>query len=119
MNIDLDYFHKQLEEEKNKLENNLKTIAHRNPDAPEDWNVNYPNLNIMPAAKDEVADQEEEYENRASLELGLESRLKDVNDALERLRSGQYGVCAKGEEPIDESRLRANPAARNCMEHEG
>jgi len=29
MNIDLDYFQKQLEKEKNELENRLKTIAHR------------------------------------------------------------------------------------------
>lgn len=117
MALDLDYFQKQLEEEKHELENKLKTIAHRNPDAPEDWDVNYPNLNIMTAAKDEIASQEEAYENRASLELGLESRLKDINDALERIRHNKYGFCEVGKEMLDEARLRANPAANTCVKH--
>ena len=118
MALDLNYYKEKLEEEKKRLEKELSTIAHRNPDAPEDWQVNYPDMNVMPAAKEEVADQEEEYENRASLELGLESRLRDINDAFERMESGTFGVCKEGKEPIDEERLKANPAARNCIKHE-
>lgn len=117
MALDLDYFKKQLEEEKTKLEASLGTIAHRNPDAPEDWVVTPPDLNIMPAAKEEVADQEEELENAASVEYNLESRLKDINEALEHMRQRKYGLCDVGGEPIDEKRLRANPAALTCIEH--
>lgn len=117
MAINLDYYQKLLEEEKQKLEEQLSTIAHRNPDAPEDWSVNYPNLNPSAGAQDEIADQEEELENEASLELTLESRLHDINDALERVKHGSFGICAVGKEEIDEARLRANPASRTCMEH--
>ena len=117
MPLDLDYFKKQLEEEKSRLEGELGTVAHRNPDAPEDWTVTPPDLNIMPAAKEEMADQEEELENAASVEYNLESRLRDVNEALEKMRQGKYGVCAVGGEPIDEKRLRANPAALTCIKH--
>lgn len=117
MALDLDYFKKQLEEEKARLEVELSTVAHRNPDAPEDWTVSQPDLNVMQAAKEEMADVQEELENAASLEYNLESRLKDVNEALEKMRQGKYGLCAAGEEPIDEARLRANPAALTCIKH--
>ena len=117
MTLDLDYFKRQLEEEKTRLEGELGTIAHRNPDAPEDWVVTPPDLNVMRAAKEEVADQEEELENAASVEYNLESRLKDINEALERARQGKYGPCSVDGEPIDEARLRANPAATTCVKH--
>ena len=117
MALDLDFFRKKLEEEKTKLEASLGTIAHRNPDAPEDWVVTPPDLNVMRAAKEEMADQEEELENAASLEYNLESRLRDINEALGKMRQGKYGVCAVGGEPIDEARLSANPAALTCIKH--
>lgn len=117
MALDLDFFKKQLEDEKLKIEGEMKDIAHRNPDSPADWSVNYPDLNVMPAAKEEIADQEEEYENRASLESGLQSRLHDINEALRKISHGKYGLCAVGGEPIDEARLRANAAAATCIEH--
>ena len=117
MFIDTNVFKKQLEEEKLKLEGELGTIAKRNPDQPKDWNTTYPDMNIMAADKEEVAAQEEENENRASLELELESRLRDINDALIRLESGKFGMCKVGGEAIDEARLRANPAAATCVEH--
>ncbi|OGF61926.1 hypothetical protein A2926_00370 [Candidatus Giovannonibacteria bacterium RIFCSPLOWO2_01_FULL_44_40] len=117
MALDLDYFRKQLEEEKARLEGELSTIAKRNPEAPEDWEVKAPDLNLMHAAKEEMADAEEELENAASTEYNLESRLRDVNEALEKMRQGKYGACAVGGEPIDEARLRANPAAVTCVKH--
>ena len=117
MALDLEYFKKALGEEKAKIEGELGTIAEKNPDQPSDWSTTYPDLNVMSAAKEEIADQEEEYENRASLELELESRLKDINEAMEKMTAGKYGVCAVGGEPIDEARLRANPAALTCVKH--
>lgn len=117
MSLDINLFKKQLDEEKQKIEGELATIAKRNPDQPKDWNTTYPDMNIMTADKEEVADQEEEYENRASLELELESRLRDINDAVVRLESGKFGMCKVGGEAIDEARLNANPAAATCVKH--
>ncbi len=118
MALEVEYYQEKLIEEKKRVEQELSTIAHRNPDAPEDWQVNYPDMNVMPAAKEEIADQEEEFENRASLEIGLESRIRDINDALERIKNKTFGICKEGGEPIAEERLKANPAARNCIAHE-
>ena len=117
MALDLDYFKQKLEEEKTQLEAELATVARSNPAAPEDWIIKAPDLNVMTAAKEEVADQEEELENAAGLEYNLESRLRDVNEALEKTRHGKYGVCAAGGEQIHEARLRANPAALTCVKH--
>ena len=117
MALDLDFFRKKLEEEKKRLEEGLGTVAHRNPDAPEDWEVTAPDLNVMSAAKEEMADQEEELENAAGIEYNLESRLRDINEALEKIRHGKYGLCAVGGEEIDEARLRANPSSPTCIKH--
>jgi len=117
MALNLDFFRKALEEEKTKLEGELGTIAHRNPDAPEDWETSFPDMNLMKSDKNEMADEEEELENRSSVEFNLESRLRDVNEALEKMRSGKYGLCAVGGEPIDEERLKANVAALTCVKH--
>ncbi len=117
MALDLDYFQKQLLDEKTKIEGELAEIAERNPEAPSDWNVVYPNMNVEHADKNEAADEEEELENRVSLEAGLESRLRDINEALERIQHGKYGVCSIDGEAVDEARLRANPAALTCIKH--
>lgn len=117
MILDLDYYQKLLEEEKKKLEEQLTTVAHRNPDAPGDWDPTYPKPSVDSPAPDEIADQEEEFENEVSQELTLESRLHDINDALERIKHGTFGICAVGKEKIDEARLRVNPSSRTCIEH--
>ncbi|OGN15918.1 MAG: hypothetical protein A3C81_00115 [Candidatus Yanofskybacteria bacterium RIFCSPHIGHO2_02_FULL_46_19] len=117
MTINLDYFQKLLEDEKKRLEGELGTIGRRNPNAHEDWEVAKPDMNVMASAQDEIADVDEEFENRASVEAGLEERLRDVDGALERIRHGSYGVCPTGNHPIKEARLRANHAAKTCMEH--
>lgn len=117
MALDLGYYQKLLSEERQKLEEQLGSIAHRTPDSPRDWEVTPPDLNITSGSKDEDADQEEELENRTGVELALESRLHDINDAFERIKHGFFGICAVGKEEIDEARLKANPAARTCMEH--
>jgi DnaK suppressor protein len=42
-------------------------------------------------------------------------RLKEIEDALLRIRDGSYGDCEKCNKPIDEARLEAVPHARMCL----
>jgi len=118
MTINTRHFKKKLEEEKERLESRLEDIAKRNPDNPDDWQTKPSNLNVLPADKNEVADTFEEFENRQAVEVELEKRLKDVVEALEKVNNGNYGVCEKGGEMINEKRLEANPAAKTCVEHD-
>lgn len=45
----------------------------------------------------------------------LELRLRELNDAQDRLIDGGYGVCDDCGELIGDMRLRANPAASLCV----
>lgn len=45
----------------------------------------------------------------------LENRLTQVNEALQRLKSGTYGVCLFCGNPIDPNRLRRLPSATLCL----
>jgi RNA polymerase-binding transcription factor len=41
--------------------------------------------------------------------------LAEIEGALRRIRSGEYGLCASCGEPIPEARLKALPWARVCV----
>ena len=47
-----------------------------------------------------------------SLDYG---QLRLVNEALDRIDSGEYGICMSCEEPIPPKRLNAIPWARYCV----
>ncbi len=46
----------------------------------------------------------------------VEAELGYVEDALERLEQGNYGICEACGNPIDEERLKAMPASRFCIQ---
>lgn len=109
-------FEKKLREEKADLERDLGLFAAHDPQNPENWDAKFPSFDTAGAsysdeALEENADEITEYETRLEEEHALESRLKEVNDALKRMDGGTYGVCAKCGKEISEERLRANPAA--------
>jgi DnaK suppressor protein len=41
--------------------------------------------------------------------------LKDVDNSLDKIKNGTYGICEECEEKISEKRLEANPVARYCI----
>lgn len=103
--------------EKTRLEKELATIAHKNPDIKGDWEPSAPDLNIVPADHEEVADSIEKFEGQAAIEVELEAELMNVTVALTRIEAGTYGTCTICKTPIEKTRLRANPAARTCIAH--
>lgn len=111
-----------LEAERDRLVGELKGIATPNPRVAGEWDTNYPQFEVgstgSDAALDEEADEVEEYEMRLATEGSLETRLLEVNRALERMRLGAYGLCAKCHKPISPERLSANPAAEFDIAHE-
>ena len=50
--------------------------------------------------------------NRNSLEKSL---LREVEEALLRVKEGTYGICQECEEPISAKRLQALPWAKFCV----
>ena len=42
-------------------------------------------------------------------------QLKQINEALQRINEGTYGICAECEKPISPKRLQAVPWAKYCV----
>jgi DnaK suppressor protein len=56
-----------------------------------------------------------ERANLLTLVRSLRDTLQDVEQALERMEAGTYGLCERCGQPIGDERLEALPAARLCM----
>lgn len=108
----LEELKKQLQGRKEQLEDQLKSFASKDPHLKDDWDTKYPR--VPEGNIEEAADEVEEYSAKLNVEFSLETQLKEVNDALDRIQKGTYGVCEKCEKPIASDRLKASPEARLC-----
>ncbi len=106
----------RLEQERAELLKQLSSIAQQDPHNPDNWQA-IPPKEGGDDFRDEVADRLEEQDAREGLTTPLETRLREVNEALARITNGTYGVCEIGGEEISRERLEANPAARTCRRH--
>jgi DnaK suppressor protein len=114
---DLEYFGKKLEKEKALLEEELKTVGRVNPDNPNEWQTGPVDMVIDTADENEVADKFEEYEENNVVLQQLETQLKEVNHAIEKIEKGTYGICEVSGQPIERERLDANPSARTSVKN--
>ncbi|HRI89498.1 MAG TPA: TraR/DksA family transcriptional regulator [Candidatus Hydrogenedentes bacterium] len=64
----------------------------------------------------EVGTDNFERETALSIASSEVVRLRDVADALERVKSGNYGDCEGCQKPINPKRLEVFPSARYCIE---
>ena len=107
--------------EKQRLEKMLSLFATEDPKMKGDWDSQMPQFEPQESGShtslEEEADEVEEFEARLATEHSLESRLLEINKALERIGRGTFGVCSKCKKEISLERLRANPAAEFDMEH--
>ncbi|MFA5987275.1 MAG: hypothetical protein WC797_01315 [Candidatus Paceibacterota bacterium] len=125
MAIDLKLFKSKLETEKKRLEEELESLASKNPKNPNDWEASYDKSEgddtVMENEPDpsDMADILEDLQERESLVNDvLEVRLVQVNAALAAIENNKYGLCQEGyDHPIEERRLEANPAALTCLKH--
>jgi len=113
MDQDLIYQMKgKLEASARELTDRLKSFAKPDAHVKGDFHSNFP----------EYGDKEEDnatevaaYQDSLSLENDLEKDLKDVNEALEKIKNGRYGPCEKCGQEIDLKRLEVEPMAKKCM----
>ena len=71
------------------------------------------------AHSNHLADQgsdEFEYETQLLLSASQRTYLREIDDALQRIEDGTYGVCEQTGQPIAKARLQAIPTARLCVE---
>lgn len=103
----------KLTQEKEKITKELESFATKDKNVQGGWDVKL--KNDQDADMDEKANEVEEYSNLLPVEHSLELKLKDVNIALEKIKTGDYGICEKCGKKIEEARLEAMPEARLCM----
>ncbi|MGB9743526.1 MAG: TraR/DksA family transcriptional regulator [Minisyncoccales bacterium] len=109
----------RLEKEKKNIEEQLKQFADKDKNLKADWDTRFPLFNgreLGSAALEQAADEVEEYENLLPIEHNLELKLKDINEALEKIKKGTYGVCEKCGKKISLKRLEVIPETKTCLE---
>ncbi len=114
--MNTEHFRTRLETEKAELEASLATVGRINPSNPGDWEP-VPQEVGQEADHVDAADLIEGYEDNAAILKDLEIRYGAVLAALARIENGTYGICTVSGEPIEESRLEANPAAATRVEY--
>ena len=111
------YFKTILDAELDLVTEELKTVGVLNPENPHDWVATSTETETSEADENVSADHAEELEERTALLADLELRYNATLRALAKIEDGTYGVCEIGGEEIEDTRLRANPAARTCIKH--
>lgn len=106
----------KLKGEQKRLTKDLKFFAKKNPKIKGDWKTRFPFLGFSRSLEDSAADEVEEYATLLPIEHTLETRLKDVNLALDKIKKGAYGKCEKCGKEIEIKRLLVNPEARTCLD---
>ena len=106
----------QLEEEKARLEREMRSVGRPNPGVPGDWESVPSETGSEPDSIDQ-ADVIVSSEENAAILADLEARYDQVREALKRIEAETYGVCETCGNDIEEARLAADPAAATCQEH--
>ena len=121
----------KLKKEKVSVEALLKGFAKKDKELKGDWNTIYPSFNGVSGGGvlEREADEFQEYESKLDVEHILELKLRDINLALEKIRTslsartlnashlkkGKYGVCEGCGKKISQKRLKISPEARLCL----
>ncbi len=115
---DLKYFEEKLLAEKNELEEDLAKIAKKDSHTASGWESTAGNIEVDSADENEVADKFEEEEENAIIANQLENQLTEVKAALDRIKTGKFGICETCGKPMEKGRLEANPSARVSIKHD-
>ena len=74
-------------------------------------------LSSMPIHMADLGTDNYEQEFALGLMDGERKLLKEIDDALQRIEEGTYGICEGTGKPIPKARLEAQPWARYCIEY--
>ena len=74
-------------------------------------------LSSMPIHMADLGTDNYELEFTLGLIEGERTILKEIDEALDRIQQGTYGICVATGRPIGKARLRAKPWAKHCYEY--
>jgi len=113
----LDKQKQRLEKIKESLTKELSQFAEQDPKVEGNWKAKFPEYDGMESGGSRLetaSDEVEDYIGKLSLEHSMELKLKDINDALDKISKNKYGICEDCGKKITLDRLEAKPEARNC-----
>lgn len=111
--MNLSFFEKKLKEREKIIKEILKSIAEKDKEIKENWRAKMPYFGDDISLESE-ADEVEEYEIRILEENFLELKLKEIKEALKKIKKGNYGICEKCKGKIEIERLKILPEAKYC-----
>lgn len=117
--MNTDSYKKALQEEEQRLREQLSELGVENlvtPDAV-DWVATPAEPATAEADENVAADRREDWIERRAEVAPLENRYNNIVKSLNNIDAGTYGTCEFCQQPIEEERLNANPAARTCVAH--
>lgn len=65
---------------------------------------------------EEAADEVEEYSKNLGMEQTFRERLENIDHALQKMKSGNYGACEKCGKAIELKILEIDPESRLCRD---
>lgn len=71
----------------------------------------------MPIHMADLGSDNWEQEFTLGLIANERDRIRDIDDALERIEDKSYGVCLATHKPISQARLHAKPWAKYCIDY--
>lgn len=74
-------------------------------------------LSSMPIHMADLGSDNYEQEFVLGLMDGERRLLREIDDALQRIEDGIYGICEGTGKPIPKARLKAQPWARYCVDY--
>lgn len=114
--LNLHKYQTELENQLSRVTSDLESIG--------TYNANTDNWEAVPASGEQAeadsnseADANEELDERQSTLTALEIEYQDIKRALDKIKTGSFGICEISGLPIEEKRLDAKPTARTCIAH--
>jgi RNA polymerase-binding protein DksA len=74
-------------------------------------------LSSMPIHMADIGSDNFEQEFALGLMDSERKMIHEIDDALQRIEDGSYGICENTDQPIPKARLKAQPWAKYCVEY--
>jgi RNA polymerase-binding protein DksA len=103
---------KELLAKRKQVNEDLKSFTNNDEHEKDEHHAKFPNYGDK---SDENVQEIDEYTTNLATEKVLESTLRDIDNALDRIKKGSYGICKYCKKEIGEKRLLARPVANTCI----
>jgi RNA polymerase-binding protein DksA len=108
----LEKIKKDLLARKKQVEEDLKSFTNKDEHEKDEHHAKFPDYGDK---SDESVQEIDDYTTNLATEKVLESALRDIENALDRIKKGTYGICKYCKKEIGEKRLLARPVANTCI----